>query len=85
MCDCIQQVEAEINQKNTTFEKATMISMEGVLRESVIIATTRLRTSTPQERRTKIIRVVPSYCPFCGTRIENTGTQPASAAATDSQ
>lgn len=72
MCECMTFVNdfLEAHNENTALACATVVSeRDGSVRYSMIIKTKRLRSNTPAERKSKVITVIPSFCPFCGEEI----------------
>ena len=70
MCDCVAKVNEQLAQFNTTLDSAIVVSMsQPGSRSSLLIQTSRLSTRTPAEKRSKVKKVMPSFCPFCGTKI----------------
>lgn len=66
MCDCTAKVNAQLEPENTTLREVSMINMKsGAVRQSLVIATERLRS---EKKRTRVKTVLPSFCPFCGAR-----------------
>lgn len=77
MCECVEKVNAMLAESNTVLDECCMVrfresplSMKaGAIRNSLVIATIRLDQS---KKRTKVRRVIPSFCPFCGEKIKST-------------
>lgn len=73
MCECITKVNAQLAEHNTALEQAIVVSLSGPgMRSSLLIQTGRLHSRTPSERRSKVQKVMPSFCPFCGEKIDRT-------------
>jgi hypothetical protein len=75
MCECVEKVNAVLAESNTVLDECCMVSMRGgedgksKIRMSLVIASMRLDQS---KKRTKVRRVIPSFCPFCGEKIKTT-------------
>ncbi len=73
MCECIAKVNTQLAEHNTVLEQAIVVSVAHPgMRSSLLIQTARLHTGTPAERRSRVQKVMPSFCPFCGTQIDRT-------------
>ena len=71
MCECITAVNAQLAEHNTVLDEVAVVSLSGRgMRSSLLIRTERLHARTPAERRSKVKRVLPSFCPFCGEKID---------------
>lgn len=66
MCKCIDRVNKELEQYNTSLTQVSMLNMKtGKCRQSLTVGTQRrLRMAKP----TKVKVVLPTFCPFCGKR-----------------
>lgn len=82
MCECVERVNAMLAESNTVLDECCMISFReepssmkvGAIRNSLVVATTRLDQS---KKRTRVRRVIPSFCPFCGEKIKSTNNDGA--------
>jgi hypothetical protein len=73
MCECVAKVNAKLAEHNTALEQAIVVSLRGPgMRLSLLVQTGRLHSRTPAERRSKVQKVMPSFCPFCGKKIDRT-------------
>jgi hypothetical protein len=70
MCDCVAKVNERLAEKNTVLSEALVVSRSRPgSRMSLVIKTERL---DPQVKGSKVITVMPSFCPFCGDKISRT-------------
>lgn len=73
MCDCTEKVNKMLAESNTVLDRISMLNIEsGRCRESLVIAASRLDNS---QKRSRIKKMLPSYCPFCGEKIKTTDDQ----------
>lgn len=77
MCECIERVNKGLAEHNTCLSQVTMVNFKtGGARQSLTIGTEKI-----ESKRGKPKTVLPSFCPFCGERVEykykgeNTGAE----------
>jgi hypothetical protein len=68
MCKCVAKVNKLLAPNNTVLDQTSLINFTtGQVRESLVVATRRLN---PRNKRSKVKTIIPSFCPFCGGKIE---------------
>ena len=68
MCNCIEQVNKALAERNTVLCEGTLINFKtGARRQTLMIETEKITKS-----RQSTVSVYPSFCPFCGVKISTT-------------
>lgn len=79
MCDCIQEIEKRVKEefapkypgvKSIGFSNKAFDGRGTILSQPIDIEYTRTTKSGREQNKTVTIRVTPSYCPFCGEKLE---------------
>lgn len=67
MCKCADKVNEKLKAEGLALPMVAMLNMEtGKARETVYMQTERLKTASRVKRR----KVIPTYCPFCGDKLQ---------------
>ena len=83
MCNCIQEIENRLREKyapklptlkHVGFSNKALM-LEGtvtgtVLFQPIDVDYTKTTKTGREQHKTEIVRMVPSYCPFCGEKLE---------------
>ena len=68
MCDCIEEVNKDLAERNTILHEATLVNFKtGASRQTLVIETHKIANL-----RKSAVSVYPSFCPFCGVKIATT-------------
>jgi hypothetical protein len=71
-CDCIAQVNAELESRNTRLVTSILLRAPGAMKRqasldlTAVIATERIENRRDGKRATVVL---PTFCPFCGKKI----------------
>lgn len=64
MCDCIERINEKLGEHNSRLSTTFMVR-DGELKDSLVIQTEKIN---PRNREK--MGAVPTFCPFCGVKLE---------------